>query len=409
MATLGERIKQIRKEQGLTLQALAGDELSKGMLSLIENNKANPSMESLSYIAERLGIDRTELLQEMPTAELRALLDEIEDKRRNVSGTSEEMVAGYEEIADRIHPYVEKLPFRYESARLLEIYSRCCYHSKRYDWKPAFDRAEAIYEQLHLINSIADLHMFRALMKFTEHHYAEALSTLQESRKLIQEQTGSLDPLKKLDFDYYESILYSATGDKENARRMMEEAISYSKKQQIFYQINALYRLAGFEALLAGDIERKDYYVGKLKLFAEFSEDPEIGAYATAIEIHYLNSFTHEYEKADQLLEKMRHLLDEEDFYFLEKGKALFGRGRIQEALDCFKQHRMNLFIHHPYDLSMHYEKEAYMALIYEQLGDYEQAKTYAQKAKELIEPMPDLPYKQFILETHRKIFGKTD
>ncbi|MDN5708857.1 MAG: helix-turn-helix domain-containing protein [Planococcus sp. (in: firmicutes)] len=409
MASLGERIKQIRKQQGLTLQALAGDELSKGMLSLIENNKANPSMESLSYIAERLGIDRTELLQEMPTAELRALLDEIEDKRRNVSGTSEEMVAGYEEIADRIHPYVEKLPFRYESARLLEIYSRCCYHSKRYDWKPAFDRAEAIYEQLHLINSIADLHMFRALMKFTEHHYAEALFTLQESRKLIQEQTGSLDPLKKLDFDYYESILYSATGDKENARRMMEEAISYSKKQQIFYQINALYRLAGFEALLAGDIERKDYYVGKLKLFAEFSEDPEIGAYATAIEIHYLNSFTHEYEKADQLLEKMRHSLDEEDFYFLEKGKALFGMGRIQEALDCFKQHRMNLFIHHPYDLSMHYEKEAYMALIYEQLGDYEQAKTYAQKAKELIEPMPDLPYKQFILETHRKIFGKTD
>ncbi|WP_211653196.1 helix-turn-helix domain-containing protein [Planococcus alpniumensis] len=409
MATLGERIKQIRKEQGLTLQALAGDELSKGMLSLIENNKANPSMESLSYIAERLGIDRTELLQEIPTAELRALLDEIEDKRRNVSGTSEEMVAGYEEIADRIHPYVEKLPFRYESARLLEIYSRCCYHSKRYDWKPAFDRAEAIYEQLHLINSIADLHMFRALMKFTEHHYAEALSTLQESRKLIQEQTGSLDPLKKLDFDYYESILYSATGDKENARRMMEEAISYSKKQQIFYQINALYRLAGFEALLAGDIERKDYYVGKLKLFAEFSEDPEIGAYATAIEIHYLNSFTHEYEKADQLLEKMRQLLDEEDFYFLEKGKVLFGMGRIEEALDCFKQHRMNLFIHHPYDLSMHYEKEAYMALIYEQLGDHEQAKIYAQQAKELIEPMPDLPYKQFILETHRKIFGKAD
>ncbi|MEZ0479906.1 helix-turn-helix domain-containing protein [Planococcus sp. SSTMD024] len=409
MATLGERIKRLRKQQGLTLQALAGDELSKGMLSLIENNKANPSMESLSYIAERLGIERNELLQEMPTAELRSLLDEIEEKRRNVSGTGDEMIAGYEEIAERIHPYVEKLPFRYESARLLEIYSRCCYHTKRYDWKPAFDRAEAIYEQLHLINSIADLHMFRALMKFTEHHYAEALSTLQESRKLIEEQTGSLDPLKKLDFDYYESILYSATGDKENARRMMEEAISYSRKQQIFYQINALYRLAGFEALLAGDLERKDYYVGKLKLFAEFSEDPEIEAYATAIEIHYLNSFTHEHEKADRLLEETRSLLDEEDFYFLEKGKALFGMGRNEEALACFKQHRMNSFIHHPYDLSMHYEKEAYMALIYEQMGDHEHAKIYAQQAKELIEPMPDLPYKQFILETYRKIFGKAD
>lgn len=409
MATLGERIKRLRKEQGLTLQALAGDGLTKGMLSLIENNKANPSMESLSYIAERLGIDRTELLQEMPTAELRALLDEIEEKRRKVSGTDEQMLRAYTEIAEHIHPYVEKLPFRYESARLLEIYSRCCYHSKRYDWKPAFDRAEEIYEQLHLINSVADLHMFRALMKFTEHRYAEALASLQESRKLIEEQSGSLDPLKKLDFDYYESILCSATGDKKNARRLMEEAIAYSKEHQIFYQINALYRLAGFEAMLAGDLERKDYYVGKLKLFAEFSDDPEIAAYAHAVEIHYWNSFTHEYEKADRLLEETRQLLDEEDFYFLEKGKALFGMGRIEEALECFKQHRMNRFIHHPYDLAMHYEKEAYMALIYEQLGDHEQAKTYAQKAKELIEPMSELPHKRFILETYRKIFAQAD
>ncbi|WP_372869850.1 helix-turn-helix domain-containing protein, partial [Planomicrobium okeanokoites] len=56
MASLGELIRKLRKERGLTLQALAGEELSKGMLSLIENNKANPSMESLAYIAEQLGV-----------------------------------------------------------------------------------------------------------------------------------------------------------------------------------------------------------------------------------------------------------------------------------------------------------------------------------------------------------------
>lgn len=409
MATLGERIKQLRKEQGLTLQALAGDELSKGMLSLIENNKANPSMESLSYIAERLGIERNELLEEIPTAELRSLLDTVEEKRKHVSGTDEEMLAAYQNIAEQIHPYVEKLSFRYESARLLEIYSRCSYHTKRFDWEAAFDRAQAIYEQLHLINHIADLHMFRALMKFNEHQYSEALSMLQASRKTIEEQSGSLDPLKKLDFDYYESILYSATGDKENARRLMEEAIAYSKDQQIFYQINALYRLAGFEALLSGDMERKDYYIGKLRLFAEFSEDEEIEGFANTIEIHYFNSFSHEYEKADFLLEKTWKDSPKREYYYLEKGKALYGMEKYVEALDCFKQHHMNRFMHHPYDLSMHYEKEAYMALIYEQLGDHEQAKAYAQKAKQLIEPMPDLPYKQFIMETYRKIVGSTE
>ena len=51
MSTLGERIRTLRKQQKMTLEALAGTELTKGMLSLIENNKANPSMESLNYIA----------------------------------------------------------------------------------------------------------------------------------------------------------------------------------------------------------------------------------------------------------------------------------------------------------------------------------------------------------------------
>ncbi len=76
--TLGERIRKLRKQQKLTLEALAGNELTKGMLSLIENNKANPSMESLSYIAERLGVEVSELLEEVSTQELREVLEQAE-------------------------------------------------------------------------------------------------------------------------------------------------------------------------------------------------------------------------------------------------------------------------------------------------------------------------------------------
>ena len=72
--TLGERIRKLRKQQKLTLEALAGNELTKGMLSLIENNKANPSMESLTYIAKRLGVEVSELLEEVSTQELREVL-----------------------------------------------------------------------------------------------------------------------------------------------------------------------------------------------------------------------------------------------------------------------------------------------------------------------------------------------
>ena len=63
MDQLGERIKQIRKERKMTLAQVAGDRLTKGMLSLIENGKAQPSMESLQHIAGQLNVDIADLLQ----------------------------------------------------------------------------------------------------------------------------------------------------------------------------------------------------------------------------------------------------------------------------------------------------------------------------------------------------------
>lgn len=405
MATLGERIKDLRKKKGLTLQSLAGDQLTKGMLSLIENNKANPSMESLAYIAERLEVDRNELLEDIPANELRNLLERIEQLYTQEI-ISEELIIKYKEIVHEIKPYIDKLPFRYESARLLEIYSRCSYHTKQDDWQGPLAKAEEIYESLHMINQSADLHIFRAMMAFTEHRYGEALSMIQASRKTVEERTGVLDPLKKLDFDYYESILYSAVGDTENSKRLMDDAIHYSKKQQLFYRIDALYRLAVFQALLNGDKANKDHYISKLRLFADFTDDDEMEAVADAIEIHYLNSFAHDYEKANALIDQNleKHQEDKIFLFTLEKGKALYGLGQMEEALNWLKKHTLWEFLHHPYDLSMHYEKDAYMALIYMKLGNNELAVKHATIAKNLIQPMPDLPYKTFILNVYQQV-----
>lgn len=64
MATLGEKIKALRKEKKLTQTELAGSELTKSMLSQIENGKATPSMKTLQYIAEKLGCETSFLLEE---------------------------------------------------------------------------------------------------------------------------------------------------------------------------------------------------------------------------------------------------------------------------------------------------------------------------------------------------------
>lgn len=52
---LGQKLKSARLEQGLTQRQLCGDVITRNMLSLIENGTASPSMETLRYLAERLG------------------------------------------------------------------------------------------------------------------------------------------------------------------------------------------------------------------------------------------------------------------------------------------------------------------------------------------------------------------
>lgn len=54
--TLGQKIRQLRKSRGMTQRELAGDRMTRNMLSMIENGEASPSVSSLSYISARLGV-----------------------------------------------------------------------------------------------------------------------------------------------------------------------------------------------------------------------------------------------------------------------------------------------------------------------------------------------------------------
>lgn len=52
---LGEKLRRARLEAGLTQRQLCGEEITRNMLSQIENGSAKPSMKTLQYLAGRLG------------------------------------------------------------------------------------------------------------------------------------------------------------------------------------------------------------------------------------------------------------------------------------------------------------------------------------------------------------------
>ena len=56
MDKIGEKIKSLRVSKRMTQSELAGDQITRNMLSLIENGSALPSLQTIMYLSERLGV-----------------------------------------------------------------------------------------------------------------------------------------------------------------------------------------------------------------------------------------------------------------------------------------------------------------------------------------------------------------
>ena len=403
--TLGERIRKIRKQQKLTLETLAGKELTKGMLSLIENNKANPSMESLTYIAKRLGVEVSELLEEVSSQELREVLAKAE---KLFHTEFDDLTDEYEQLITLIEPYAPKLNQGYEAARLLELYSRTLHFEKRGGWQVHSDKAAYIFEQMNIIPRRASIGIFRAMAKFTERNYKKALEILQLERSEIESKNTFIDPMTRLDFDYTEAVLQFAAGNSKEALEIMEKGIAFSREKQVFYRIDYLYRLATYHSMMTYDEEMTKYYTKKLELYGELTDDKDAILFTSYIEIHCLNSYKKDYEKALHLIEHYRVKFEIGKFHspymYHEKGKALFGLNNFDAALAELNQVEIPAYLHHPFDLSIFYVNDAYIALCHLALGNQDRAFEHAKLAYNNISPMPDSPYKDFINETYEKI-----
>ncbi|QTD43447.1 XRE family transcriptional regulator [Sporosarcina sp. Te-1] len=384
----------------MTLEALAGDKLTKAMLSYIENNKAKPSMESLAYIAERLGVEVSELLEDVSSQELRDVLKSVEKL------FTSEQEDKYREIIDWIEPYVERLNHSYEAARLLEIYSRSLYYEKKEGWKAFIEKAATLYDQLNITSRLAAIGIFQTMAKFSEHQYAESLAMLLEERSKIETRNGLVEPLTRLDFDYVEALLHFAVGNSEEAIRAMNEGIEFSRGQQLFYRLPHLYQLAIFNAMMNEDIASMEYYEKKILLYGELVDDRDAIPFTNYIHIHYLTSYKKAYSEALELVQAHHeeYGFDEShtSYSFVEeKGKALYGLGKYEEALVCLEKVSIPNSVHHPFDLSILYEKDAYAALCHAALGNKTEAKRLALLAVENISSMPGTPYKDIIMETY--------
>jgi transcriptional regulator with XRE-family HTH domain len=401
---LGERIRKLRKQKKMTLEALAGSELTKGMLSLIENNKANPSMESLSYIAEQLEVELSDLLEVISTQELGELLEEAENIYNNQTEKKDDK---HKKLIMLIEPHVNHFSQGYQAARLLELYSYSLAHENNPGWQDVSDKAAQMFDQMNITANRATIGIFQAQRQFINHEYTKALEVFLIERKNIESNHPFIDPMTKLNLDYHEAVLYFAVGDSESATNVMENALHFSKEKRIFYLIDDLYRLAAGQAMMSQNEIKREYYTKKLKQYGEFADHRQSIMFCKLLDIMSLISEKHEYNKALEEINQLFTQPVDKDFYEpwfnLGKGRVLYYLGRYEEALQFLNKVEIPS-IHHPFDLSIFYVMDSYKALTYLELGNGKEALLFAETAVKNFEPLFATPFKAFSLETYFKI-----
>ncbi|MGN4423570.1 helix-turn-helix domain-containing protein [Bacillus cereus group sp. MYBK30-1] len=397
MATLGEKIKTLRKEKKLTQTELAGSELTKSMLSQIENGKATPSMKTLQYIAEKLGCETSFLLED-DDVEIVELIQQMEQLIK---------ANKCDEVYETLLPIVQKeLPLTLNTARLYKQFVTAAAIMKDYNIEYYVEKATSIFEKYTLYRDSTETKLKLSYTIFTRKKYAECLQLIASIRNDYEEKHLEMDLIIHIELYLYEAIILLACGDYAKCEKNILEALAFSKKHQVYYKTDEFYRILSYQKIITADKEQYLHYIKKSEQFAIFTEDTLSAAIIDILKAYYYNTITNEYTLALEHLEQFREKLKDEPIfqddglYYLEKGKALYGLKQYEEALKTLQRAIMPDYMNHPLDQAWLTTAGSYRALCYVKLNDKKSALEEATKANQIIQSYPDSIFSAFIKET---------
>ncbi|MGE7022957.1 helix-turn-helix domain-containing protein [Solibacillus cecembensis] len=414
MLNIGTKIKELRKERKMTLAQVAGDRLSKGMLSLIENGKAQPSIESLQHIANQLDIGVSELLQGKDDEKIRSLLLEVEQLRSQLYKelNKTKLDEKCEEILHLIEPLVEEGLLNgsnYEEIRLLESYYSVRYLLKMDTSITPFLKIIKMYEQIHAYSKIINGYSGLCMIKFEQHLYEEALDYLLEGEKYITRHGGLIDELEKLDLYYNITVVYSALNNEQKMEHYLEMALKIAKEKKILYRLNDFYRFLFLIHCSKGDAENSRYYLKKISAFTEILEEPGETDTERLLNLIYLNQIEKDYERV--ICSKTKEtLVPEEILTPIKNGEYAYAYWNLKQYDEAKKELESLMLTeihHHPIDLVRIYRSFAIRALCYLQEGDIENAKRDILYAVDGCKDFSETPEKRFVLDAYGEVMGK--
>ncbi|WP_342388010.1 helix-turn-helix domain-containing protein [Salinicoccus bachuensis] len=260
--TLGKRIRQLRKERKMTLVDLAGDKITKGMLSLIENDKSTPSMETLAHIAKELDVSIGYLTREGDEDWTKQMLAE--------SDFSHYFSFPFEHIEKNILPQLDRVS---QSNKGMELYNIIrIYYRYRGEHGTADEYTEKIgkfYRSIGIEHLVVRNRLNDAVSLMYSQDYSEAYSRLVETEAEVME-FKDYDSQLELDY-YYLKAVFSVSVDMKEFIPLGDRVVALSYETENFKRFFSANMILGYYYGLEGDMEKHKEYQGNLRKYLDFN------------------------------------------------------------------------------------------------------------------------------------------
>lgn len=257
-SSIGERIKKIRQERGLTQEALAGPEFTKGYVSALERGAVRPSLKALDVFARRLDVPLSDFVSAdqsvKVTPDLAALEEDLHYQanyakmliRANQVDEALDLLA---ELARGIESYRDKL-----AARTLYLipFLRGRAYLQRMDPNRARPELEAALEYARddeeatarVRNLLGVIFFEKEQPQLALDHHLNCLHAVQ--RGTVKDLNLRVSIYRNLANDYWAlNDLPQAIGVYEEALTVLEDVNDLERQAHLFWGLAMAYRKAG--------------------------------------------------------------------------------------------------------------------------------------------------------------------
>lgn len=258
MDTIGERIKERRKTLGLTQVDLSGPELSHAMISLIERNRTKPSLKTLEYIASKLGVTLSYLMEETNVDDKKNHENFNEIDIGKIVGICKSLIAlkKFEEVKNKITVYLNYEMSPSNKGILLKMLGQIYMNDLEYQKAIEEFNAALIYLSPLDSNEYIEVHYDLAICNKMLKRYDKCITNSLYSLSLLKANFYTENTVLQLKILYNLSYCYCELQEYEKGLSTINQAIQIMNESSLYYHEGNFYVLKGTAELYLQDYQQ---------------------------------------------------------------------------------------------------------------------------------------------------------